>query len=152
MKKILMIALLPLFAACSKYPENAVCPTPAAASVVVKAKKQGGPATSATYQLVSFSVTKSQQSSIPYNTVAWTAVGETNISSYDVEISYGNTTSFSTHSSVLSSNSNSSISRSVFTYASNGITYFRLKVYHNNNTITYSTIKKVVWNVDYSNW
>jgi hypothetical protein len=151
MKKILLIALLPLFAACSKSPEKEVIPAQGT-TTVVKAKGNGGPTTSANYQLVSFSVTKSQQASIPYNIVSWTAVGETNISGYDVEMSYGNNTSFSSYTSILSSNSNSSISRSLYPYATNGAVFFRLKIYHNNNTVTYSAIKKVVWNIDYSNW
>jgi hypothetical protein len=148
MKKLMLLSLLPLALACNKPLQNEVTPSP----VLKTTGGNNGPSTSTAYQLVSFSVTKLSPGNL-HDYINWTAVGETNITQYELQKSWGNNYSWQIISTIPSSNSNTSISRSITQWASGGTSYFRLKIYHTNNTITYSTIKKVIWKDDiWSNW
>ena len=155
MKKLVLIAMLPLALSCSKSSDLNVTPVTSAPTGLAKTtggngngNGGSGPVSSTSFQLTSFTVAKNGNNI----KVSWSAVGETNIISYDIEresnLSAGN---WFYRSTVASSNNNALISRTfsdpinISGWGSVTISY-RLKIYHSNNTVSYGPIKSIVVN------
>ena len=148
MKKLLLLALLPLVLACNKSEQ----PEPAPQNQNIAQKKGNTPPSSEAFQLLDFNVSKSNDIKI-----TWSAVGETNITGYQLEQSVSNNNFSYPYliGSFPSSNSNTLITR---THTENGLSaatmtiYYRLKIFHTNSTITYGPIASVTVKGKNTSW
>ena len=149
MKKLIIIALLPLLVACKKSSHRVEPQTTSPAAM--KSTSSNGGSNSSGYQLISFKVAKHNYNTLfgraHTNKLTWTATGETNITGYDIEFSTDNFVSYNLVVFVPSSNSNTSYSNSRIFGAIDGINYYRLKIYHVNQPASYSSVLSTNWNL-----
>jgi hypothetical protein len=151
MKRMFFLSLCSLLFACSKSSYHHELETPVDVAMNMKGGKPGSePPTPTGYNLSSFSVSKKPNEKwgscqLAVLDISWTATGETYILGYELEKS--SVSNFSTVWSLgtfPSSNNDASITRSYTDKMStNGAQltyYYRLKITHTDNTITYGPI------------